>query len=235
MPKKFPEDSTMKNIFAVLFLLSAFFLQAQVSFFAVNLSGEIQNCILRNESENKQPWGVENWQNEETILLDKNLPSGKYFIWTKNNDDWNNTKQIIILENKKIYGLQVLPGNIFKLDEFSFISEKKDTAMFAVINHSQNELQNIKIASGFENKSANYFDIEKYENTFFPVKKGKWKVFWEYKAFSDSYFALQTTSESQNKQKIKTVNIEPANIYLLILLPERADFMQIGTFTFPYK
>lgn len=235
MPKSFSKDLIMKNIFTVLFLLSAFFLQAQVSFFAVNLSGETQNCILRNESENKQPWGVENWQNEETILLDKNLPSGKYFIWTKNNDNWNNTKQVIVLEDKKIYGLQVLPGNIFKLEEFSFISEKEGTAMFAVINHSQNELQNVKFASNFENKSANYFDIENYENTFFPVKKGKWKIFWEYKNISDSYFALQTKPDSKDKKPLRTVNIEPANIYLLILLPERADFMQLGTFTFPYK
>lgn len=227
----------MKKIFICLFVFAAFCIHAKVSFFALNLSGETKNCVLRSENCKIQPWGVENWGNEETILLDNNLTAGEYFIWTKDNDTWKNTNQQIVLEDEKIYGLEVLPGNIFKLKEFSFISEKKDVAVFGVINYSGYELQDVKISSGFENKSANYFDITNYETSLFPVKKGKWKIFWEYKDFPKDYFALQVKSESEtkNKKAMRTVTIENSNIYLLVLLPERADFMQLGNFTFPYK
>lgn len=227
----------MKIFFTALLLFSTLALHAKVSFFALNLSGETKNCVLRSENCKIQPWGVEDWKNEETILLDNNLSAGEYFIWVKDNDTWKNTNQQIVLEDEKLYCLQALTDDVFKLEEFSFISEKKDVAMYCVINYSGYELQNIKISSGFENKSANYFDITNYETSLFPVKKGKWKIFWEYKDFPKDYFALQVKSESEtkNKKAMRTVTIENSNIYLLVLLPERADFMQLGNFTFPYK
>ena len=229
----------MKIFFTALLLFSTLALHAKVSFFALNLSGETKNCVLRSENCKIQPWGVEDWKNEETILLDNNLTAGEYFIWTKDNDTWKNTNQQIVLEDEKLYCLQALTDDVFKLEEFSFITDKKNTAGFAVINQSGYELNDVKFATDFEKKPANYFDCENINATFFPVKTGNWKLFWEYKDFPDSYFALQNNNDSPAKNKksqpLRKITVEPTHVYLLILLPEQADFMQLGTFTFPYK
>jgi hypothetical protein len=50
---------------------------------------------------------------------------------------------------------------------------------------------------------------------------------------------LQNNNDSPAKNKksqpLRKITVEPTHVYLLILLPEQADFMQLGTFTFPYK
>lgn len=221
----------MKKIYTILFLLlSVFVASADVSFFAVNLSGKVQNCLLRNEKGKLQVWGIEKWENEETILLDNNLPSGKYFIWTADNNKWINTKQSITLDDEKIYCLSALPDNVFKLEELTVVSDKADTATYFVINYSGYQLKDVKFSSDFEKKSANYFDAASYETSLLPVKKGKWKIFWEYNDLPDNYFSLP-----DNNNNARKVTIESSNAYLLILLPEKVDFMQLGTITFPYK
>lgn len=225
----------MKKIYTILTLLfSIFTARAEASFFALNLSGKILNCALRNEKEKLQLWSIEKWENEETILLDNNVPAGEYFIWTADNDEWTNTKQSVVLDDGKIYCLSALQNNIFKLEELSFVSNKADVAAYLVINRSKYQLKNVKFSSNFEKDSANYFNGTNYKTSLFPVKEGKWNVFWEYDDLPDNYFALQDNLNTKNNKACE-VTIEKSNAYLLILLPEKADFMRLGTFTFPYK
>lgn len=225
----------MKKIYAILFfLLSIFSVSAEVSFFAVNLSGEAQSCVLRNEKKKFQAWGIENWENEETILLDGNLPAGEYFVWISDNDKWINTKQPVTLNDGKIYCFFALPNNVFKLEELTVVSDKADTAVYWIINRSGHKLKDVRFSSDFEKKTANYFDAANYETSLFPVKKGTWKIFWEYEDYPDNYFALPDNQNTRG-DSVRKVEIENSNAYLFILLPEKADFMSLGTFIFPYK
>lgn len=220
----------MKKIHAVLFcLLSIFSVNAEVSFFAVNLSGEVRSCILRDEKKKYQAWSIEKWENEETILLDNKIPAGEYFVWISDNDEYVNTNRTITLDDGKIYCFFALPNDSFTLKELSFVSDKADTGVYLVINQSGYQLKDVKFSSDFDKKPVNYFTTDNYETSLFPVKKGKWKIFWEYEDFPANYFALR------NNQNVKEVAIESSDAYLLILLPEKADFMHIGTLTFPCK
>lgn len=223
----------MKKIYTIIMLLvSIFAANAEVSFFALNLSGKILNCALRNEKKKLQLWHIEEWENEEATLLDTNVPADEYCIWTMEDNEWIDTKQSVILDDGKIYCFSALPNNVFKLEELSFANT--DAAAYLVINHSGHRLKDVKFSSDFKKKPSNYFNETDYETSLFSVKEGKWNIFWEYDDSPDTYFALQDNANTKSNE-VRKVTIENSNMYLLILLPEKADFMQLGTFTFPYK